>query len=712
MNYATISVKVSSSVAAGGFTLSIPGKHTSGLLLDEDTRLSQLFLKLSQDTNSTDIFTDMNLYDWQIEDLSETNQFLYLGLSRHFKPELSESLVSSSAFSSKALATVAGISPIINDAINRYGNLLCSNCGEPQASGDLSQLIEELSAKHSDGILLLGVSPVNIVSDLEFGAFVERQHISRVIINGAYERIDNLPENILTTSLNNLESEFNVGSIITDSLKVPAAGQSINLAKKNFNRLPFLKSRAASLFLIEQKNKKIKETFKFLDDSVCVACGSKLPTQELDPNNRIRLHNIELNDLHSMNFEEIDKVINELPIDDTFKETIREISSVFCALGFSDYNLNRDVSNFSHDEVSRLRIAQALLLSLSGVVIVIDRLLDSFELKEVQEVIDFLNKSGHTIVILSHNLNLINLLSKKVELTGHHSLTFSSIKIDKTDKGKDSLVKLKVSNGDCSLIGELDLPNSGLINIRGRSGAGKSYLLSQVIPKLVKSAKQIKLKTKTYSTLASESGLYELFIEELVAIRDARLLGLHKESLSQSARKSLCCPDCRAVGLQFEIKSNHISNVVECERCKGIGVFAPATDILLNGITISKFFNLTVNNALVYFKNYPALNIKLQELKNWGFGSRVLRTFFEELTYSEKQRLALLNELSLSKNQKINRTLLVNNPTYGLSNTEALNLSKMFRLFADQDNLIITADNHAAFINSADKVIRVERKNI
>ena len=142
---------------------------------------------------------------------------------------------------------------------------------------------------------------------------------------------------------------------------------------------------------------------------------------------------------------------------------------------------------------------------------------------------------------------------------------------------------------------------------------------------------------------------------------------------------------------------------VKCEKCDGRRYNNETLEIKLNNKDISEVLDMTVEEALVFFKNYPKIFKKLSILLDVGLGYIKLGQSAITLSGGEAQRIKLAKELI---RPDTGHTLYVlDEPTTGLHNYDVKNLLKVLDRLKEKGNTLIIIEHNLDVIKTADWII-------
>jgi excinuclease ABC subunit A len=142
---------------------------------------------------------------------------------------------------------------------------------------------------------------------------------------------------------------------------------------------------------------------------------------------------------------------------------------------------------------------------------------------------------------------------------------------------------------------------------------------------------------------------------------------------------------------------------VPCEVCKGCRYNREALEIRFKGLNIAEVLDLTVEQALNYFEHFPAVQRKLETLKDVGLGYIHLGQPAPTLSGGEAQRVKLATELS---RRSTGKTLyILDEPTTGLSFDDVAALLRVLQKLADAGNTVIVIEHNLDVMKNADYIV-------
>ena len=142
---------------------------------------------------------------------------------------------------------------------------------------------------------------------------------------------------------------------------------------------------------------------------------------------------------------------------------------------------------------------------------------------------------------------------------------------------------------------------------------------------------------------------------------------------------------------------------VPCEVCKGKRYSRETLEVKYKGKSIADVLDMTVEEALEFFKNVTKIRTKLETLMDVGLGYIKLGQSSTTLSGGEAQRIKLATELS---KRATGQTLyILDEPTTGLHMDDVNKLIKILQRLTDQNNTLVVIEHNLDVIKSADYIV-------
>ncbi len=446
------------------------------------------------------------------------------------------------------------------------------------------------------------------------------------------------------------------------------------------------------------------------------------------------------------------------------KQIIKEIKlrlKFLINVGLDYLTLDRKSSTLSGGEAQRIKLASQIGSQLMGVIYILDEPSIGLHQRDNHKLIEtllHLRDIGNTIIVVEHDLDTIKasdfvvdlgpgagrnggeivvtgspkeIQKNKKSITGAYLSGKKKIEIPKKRRpiNKQENIKLYGATGNNLKSIDVEFPLGTFICITGVSGSGKSTLINETLYPAI--SKQL----HSYSTLralpfkkiegtefinkiinidqspigrtprsnpATYTGVFTFIRELFSKLPESRIRGYKPGRFSFNVKGGRC-ENCSGDGV-IKIEMNFLPDVyVTCETCKGKRYNRETLEIKYNGKTIADILDMTVDEALVFFKNIPQINNKLTTLKEVGLGYIHLGQQATTLSGGEAQRIKLATELSKKATGKT--LYILDEPTTGLHLEDIQYLLKVLNKLVDKGNTVIVIEHNLDVIKIADYII-------
>ena len=443
------------------------------------------------------------------------------------------------------------------------------------------------------------------------------------------------------------------------------------------------------------------------------------------------------------------------------KPILKEINSRLEFLenvGLYYLTLSRESATLSGGESQRIRLATQIGSNLTGIVYVLDEPSIGLHQRDNSKLINTLKKLrdlGNTLVVVEHDEDTMwesdhiidmgpgaglqggrvvaegtvaEIIGNKNSLTGDYLAGRKSISTPDVRRKPTGMLSLVGAEENNLKNLTLEVPLGILTCISGVSGSGKSSLITETLyPVLSNELNRSKLKCGKHKEIHGLSNLDKVisvdqspigrtprsnpatYIGAFTAIRE--LFSKTKESRERGyapGRFSFNvpagrCDNCQGNGL-IKIEMHFLADVyVPCEECKGKRYNSQTLEITYKGKTISDVLEMSVNQALEFFKNIPSIKNKLQTVADVGLGYIKLGQPATTLSGGEAQRVKLATELS---KRATGRTLyILDEPTTGLHFEDVNKLLAVLQRLVGMGNSVLIIEHNLDVLKSADWII-------
>lgn len=458
--------------------------------------------------------------------------------------------------------------------------------------------------------------------------------------------------------------------------------------------------------------------------------------------------------LKKLNLQGKDKVIAQ-PI---IKEILARLDFLI-DVGLDYLTLSRSAGTLSGGEAQRIRLATQIGSGLVGVLYILDEPSIGLHQRDNHRLIKTLKKLrdlGNTLIVVEHDEDTIrsadfivdigpgagehggrvvaagtldDIISCEESITGQYLSGKKKIEIPERRREPDGrwLTIKGASENNLKNI-DVSFPVGLFTCVTGVSGSGKSTLVNEI---LYKAASAILNKSKEKpgkfqeiiglehfdkvinidqspigrtprSNPATYTGVFDYIREVFAQTPEAKLRG-YKAGRFSFNLKGGRCEACSGDGI-IKIEMHFLPDVyVPCDVCKGKRYNRETLEVKYKDKTIADVLEMTVEEALEFFKNIPRIKSKLQTLYDVGLGYIKLGQPSTTLSGGEAQRVKLATELS---KKATGRTLyILDEPTTGLHMDDVNKLIAVLQRLVDMGNTVIVIEHNLDVIKVADYII-------
>lgn len=274
----------------------------------------------------------------------------------------------------------------------------------------------------------------------------------------------------------------------------------------------------------------------------------------------------------------------------------------------------------------------------------------------------------------------------------------------------------------------MELPLGKFICVTGVSGSGKSTLINGTLQPIISKKfyrsseeplayKEIeglenidKVVTVDQSPLgrtprsnpATYTGVFSDIRNVFVELPEAKIRGYKPGRFSFNVAAGRC-EVCGGNGYKT-IEMNFLPDVlVPCEECHGKRYNRETLEVRFKGKSIADVLDMTINQAVEFFENIPAILSKIKVLQEVGLGYIKLGQPSTTLSGGESQRVKLATELAKKDTGKT--LYILDEPTTGLHFEDIRVLLNVLNRLVDKGNTVLVIEHNLDVIKSADHII-------
>lgn len=504
----------------------------------------------------------------------------------------------------------------------------------------------------------------------------------------------------------------------------------------------------------------------YMNELTCGTChGYRLNDQALSVKvgGEQGLHIGQLSDLsvadHLEVIENLTLSENEATIATPIVKEIKDRLSFLNNVGLNYLTLSRAAGTLSGGESQRIRLATQIGSNLSGVLYILDEPSIGLHQRDNDRLIASLKKMrdlGNTLIVVEHDEDTMREADWLIDIGpgagvfgGEIVASGTPVQVAKNKKsitgqylsGKREIpvpLERRVGNGrflEVTGAKENNLqdvtvrfPLGKFVAVTGVSGSGKSTLVNSILKKAIaqklnrNSDKPGKFKTISgiehlerlididqspigrtpRSNPATYTGVFDDIRDLFAQTNEAKIRGYKKGRFSFNVKGGRC-EACSGDGI-IKIEMHFLPDVfVPCEVCHGHRYNSETLEVHYKEKNIAQVLDMTVNDAVEFFKHIPKIERKLRTIQDVGLGYVTLGQPATTLSGGEAQRMKLASELHKRSTGK--SLYILDEPTTGLHTEDIAQLLKVLARFVDDGNTVLVIEHNLDVIKTADHII-------
>ena len=436
---------------------------------------------------------------------------------------------------------------------------------------------------------------------------------------------------------------------------------------------------------------------------------------------------------------------------------VRERLAFLCDVGLGYLSLGRDARTISGGEAQRIRIASQIGSGLSGVMYVLDEPSIGLHEKDTMRLIKTLRslqEKGNSVLVVEHDKKtmesadfIIDIgpkagvmggevvfagtykeLLKSKTLTAQYLNGKESINFAK-NRAQENFIEIKNANINNIKNLSVKIPLSNLVGITGVSGSGKSSLiLGTLLPRALEQLTRSKITPNANtahidgleqldkviyldqspigrtprSNPATYTGVMDEIRELFCATKEAKLRGYKAGRFSFNVKGGRC-EKCSGDGA-ITVEMHFLPDIsVVCDACKGKRYNEATLEIKYKGKNIADILEMSVAEALEFFKAVPKIHAKLATICAVGLEYITLGQSATTLSGGEAQRMKLAKELSRSDTGKT--LYILDEPTTGLHFADVARLVSVLQSLVELGNSVVVIEHNLDVIKNCDYLV-------
>ncbi|MBD9201754.1 MAG: excinuclease ABC subunit UvrA [Eubacterium ventriosum] len=494
----------------------------------------------------------------------------------------------------------------------------------------------------------------------------------------------------------------------------------------------------------------------------CATChGQRLKKESL----AVTIGDKNIYEMTEMSVRDLRQYLDELQLTETQlkigKEILKEIKGrlqFLVDVGLDYLSLSRATGTLSGGEAQRIRLATQIGSGLVGVAYIMDEPsigLHQNDNDKLLATLKHLRDLGNTLIVVEHDEDTMraadyvvdigpgagehggqviatgtaeDIMKNPNSITGKYLSGEIKIPVPKTRRKPKGFLKVVGAKENNLKNIDVKLPIGVLTCVTGVSGSGKSSLVNEILYKSLarklNRARTIPGKCKKIegmeqldkvinidqspigrtprSNPATYTGMFDMIRDLFAATTDAKERGYKKGRFSFNVKGGRC-EACSGDGI-LKVEMHFLPDVyVPCEVCGGKRYNRETLEVHYKGKTIYDVLEMTVEEALDFFKNVPRIFNKVQTLYDVGLGYLKLGQPSTTLSGGEAQRIKLATELSKRSTGKT--IYVLDEPTTGLHFADVHKLVEILHRLTDEGNTVVVIEHNLDVIKVADYII-------
>lgn len=460
-------------------------------------------------------------------------------------------------------------------------------------------------------------------------------------------------------------------------------------------------------------------------------------------------------------FEHIALSERQLFIGRLILKEIQERLRFLVNVGLTYLTLSRAAGTLSGGEAQRIRLATQIGSGLVGVLYILDEPSIGLHQRDNERLIGTLKHMrdlGNTVIVVEHDEDTMRaadfivdigphagsgggevvaagtpaeVMANPDSITGAYLSGRKQISVPTERRAIDKNRVLKIIGARENNLRNINvtIPLGVLTCVTGVSGSGKSTLINEILYKglekalysqykgipgkhrAIEGAEQIDkiinidqspIGRTPRSNPATYTGAFDQIRALFAKTKEAQLRGYKAGRFSFNVKGGRC-EACKGDGI-IKIEMHFLPDVyAPCEVCKGKRYNRETLEVTYRGKNISEVLDMTVDEAVTFFENIPAVYNKIKTIQDVGLGYIKLGQPATTLSGGEAQRIKLATELS---KRPTGKTLyILDEPTTGLHTADIASLLEVLGRLVDQGESMVIIEHNLDVIKCADHII-------
>jgi excinuclease ABC subunit A len=505
-----------------------------------------------------------------------------------------------------------------------------------------------------------------------------------------------------------------------------------------------------------------QEYEQFMRITPCAAChGQRLKQSSL----AVTVADKNIYEMTDMSVKDLVKYLAEMQlteqqqfIGNQILKEIRARVGFLQEVGLDYLTLTRATGTLSGGEAQRIRLATQIGSGLVGVAYILDEPSIGLHQRDNDKLLHALmnlKNLGNTLIVVEHDEDTMraadyivdigpaagvhggevvatgtaaDIMKCKKSITGAYLSGRMKIPVPSERRRPTGFLTIKGARENNLKNIDVQVPLGIMTCITGVSGSGKSSLTNEILYKhLARTLNRARCISGDHDDIlgveqldkiididqspigrtprsnpATYTGVFDMIRDLFAATPDAKARGYKKGRFSFNVKGGRC-EACSGDGI-IKIEMHFLPDVyVPCEVCGGRRYNRETLEVRYKGKTIYDVLDMTVEEALEFFKNVPTIHRKIQTLYDVGLSYVKLGQPSTELSGGEAQRIKLATELSKRGTGKT--IYVLDEPTTGLHFADVHKLVEILRKLSDGGNTVVVIEHNLDVIKTADYII-------
>ena len=501
---------------------------------------------------------------------------------------------------------------------------------------------------------------------------------------------------------------------------------------------------------------------EFMRITPCKACkGQRLKKEAL----AVTINDKNIYELTMLSINKLQEFMADLKLTKQQRligaQIIKEIRArvgFLAEVGLEYLSLGRATGTLSGGEAQRIRLATQIGSGLVGVAYILDEPSIGLHQRDNDKLLSALKNLkdlGNTLIVVEHDEDTMraadfivdigpgagehggeviatgtaeDIMNNPDSITGAYLSGKIQIPVPSERRKPSGWITVKGARENNLKNIDVDIPLGVMTCVTGVSGSGKSSLTNEILYKAmakklnrarcipgkhdkilgleqldkVIDIDQSPIGRTPRSNPATYTGVFDMIRDLFAATPDAKAKGYKKGRFSFNVKGGRC-EACSGDGI-LKIEMHFLPDVyVPCEVCQGKRYNRETLEVKYKGKSIYDVLNMTVEEALAFFKNIPSIERKIQTLYDVGLSYIRLGQPSTELSGGEAQRIKLATELSRRSTGKT--VYILDEPTTGLHFADVHKLVEILRRLSEGGNTVIVIEHNLDVIKTADYII-------